>query len=385
MFIGCTPLQKGGSGIYQPIGGNSPAGIYLVGNYVSNSTITENSDFELRYYAIDEDGLRYPETGYSVYQTTLSLGVNEIEMSVTPNEETYTKTVNIYLADTFTINTSDGFSFVYPVVESTISGGAWSITTPDALLHSYVSTETILEGPNTIAMQYTDANGDVFTSDNTVDIFYSPIVPITAIDGDEDIRQGITTEERYVSVTYLVGGTVKLYGDEPLWYGDKLLTYGGTEVTVDNVSLDRGVSTPVITGITDSYGNEANTEWQYSVEVTKKPKLNYTGLDTIDAETYGTSYTATNGLTIDAGQGDYETTVTPAVFNFIEDQYEQYSFNRVYSYPDGTSNDIDISITYNEFAFQVLEDFDQFYLINDYPSTEQLDDIDQFYMINGDI
>ena len=327
-------------------GGRVP-GIYLVGNYVNNSTITENTGFQLKYYVVDEKGNKSED---QVWPTLLSLGDNEITISVTPLVDTFEKVVHIYLADTFTIDTTSGFSFVLPVVESTISGGAWSITTPDSLLPSYEYGVTVSEGPNTISMQYTDANGDVFTSDNTVDVFYSPIVPIIAIDGDDDIRLGITTEERYVSVTYLLGGAVIFDGDVVQWDGDKLLTYGGTEVTVDNVSLARGVSTPVITGITDSYGNEITTEWEYSVIVTKIPKLTYTGLDTIDAETYGTSYTATDGLTIDEGQGDYETTATPAVFNFVAEQYEQYTFNRVYSYQGGTSNDIDVVITYNETA-----------------------------------
>jgi len=266
MFIGSSPIQKGGSPIHQPIGGGLTAGVYLNGNYVNKTdTVTENSSYTVEYYEVDSDLVRHPASGYSTQVESLSLGSNAYSIISAYGNDPVNGT--LYLADTFTITTTGGTAIgTIPEIESTISGGAWSITAPDALVPSYATQNTISEGDNTVTMQYSDANGDVFTSDNTIEVTYAGTAPIVEIDG-QDVSGTVVTDKSSVTVTYLYGGSLVVdLGEQVLDLGE-IVYYGGVLVDVNNYPLDLGINQVQVIGETDDFGNLFNTNTEVAERI----------------------------------------------------------------------------------------------------------------------
>ena len=362
-FIGSYPIQENGGLVHQPIGGISP-GIYVtdsngVERYVETgetefSSVTETASYTIYYYEILEDGTRLPESGYSnTGPNSLSLGEN-LPITITGTESS--ATVVMYRGDAFTITTTGGTAIgTIPTIESTISGGAWSITPPgETLLPSYKTQSPIEEGDNTVTMQYTDGNGDVFTSSNTIAVRYASTAPIVEIDS-QDIQTDIQTENYQVTVTYLYGGSLLFDAGEQLTDIGEALYYGGVLVDVTNYGLLPAANSVQVTGETDDFGQSFDT----TIEVaTKIPAITNNGLTEIDEETYGTTYTATNILTIDSGAA-YETTATPteAPYTFTSGDYKDYNFTASYTYPaTSVSNSIAYNITYRQYSVpKILE------------------------------
>lgn len=328
-------------------GGALLPGIYLVGDYVNGTdSVTENASYTIEYFEILNDGTRFPLSGTNTQVETLALGVNAYTITGTDNNLSGT----LYRADTFTITTGAGTAIgTIPTIESTISGGAWSITAPNALVPTYAYQTALTEGDNTVTMQYADANGDVFTSDNTVAVRYAGTAPILEIDG-QSIVNDIVTEDYEVVVKYLYGGQIlvdeqnEIQTDE----SDAVLYDIGEEIIEIDYALDRGVNQVQITGLTDDFENEFST----TVEpCTKIPHITNNGLTIIDEETYGTTYAATDILTIDLG-APYETTATPteAPYTFTSGVYEVYNKTASYTYTTGQSNSEPYNITYQASA-----------------------------------
>jgi len=322
-------------------------GIHLEGTYLSNTTVTENGSFELRYYAIDEDFQRYPATGYAVYPTTLALGDNTVNMAVTPTTTTYNKTVHIYLADTFSIDTTGGTAIgAIPTIESTISGGAWSISAPTTQVYGYSTQTAIVEGVNTVTMQYKDANGDTYVSDNTIEVTYADTAPIVEIDG-QSIAGDVETADYEVSVKYLYGGSLVYREGALVTYIGDVVWYGGVIVEVVDYALSAGVNSVQVTGLTDDFGQTFSTTVE---ECTKIPHIQYIGPTTFSKEEVGLVVEVVDGLLIDLGAPYQDTANT--TFTFTDGVYGAYQLPATYAYPTGESNTIQVDIEYVEGSTQ---------------------------------
>ena len=135
MFTGCYVGSEG------TLGGGSlgrlPQGIYASDSdgrrtYVDSgvdewSGVTETASYTIYYFEILEDGSRVPASGVSnTGPNALALGQNT-PILITGTEST--ANVVMYRADTFSITTTGGTAIgQIPAIESTVSGGAWSIT-----------------------------------------------------------------------------------------------------------------------------------------------------------------------------------------------------------------------------------------------------------------
>jgi hypothetical protein len=346
--------------------GNGAGGKLAPGVYLTNASkqrtysgthpsayvgLTETASYTFYFFEVLLGGTK--TAVQSQGPTALSLGQN-VGITIVGAESNAIVTMN--RADTFTITSSSDTAIgVVPTIASAVSGGAWNDTLPDTdLTKAYQMQSAIVEGDNTVTMQYADPNGDVFASDNTIVVSYASTAPIVEIDG-QDITTDIETESYEVDVVYLYGGSLIEHGGEQVTYIGEVAYYGGTLVTVNNYALLPTQNLVQIVGLTDGYGASFSTTQELA---TKIPAIVYTGLTTIDEETYGTSYVATGTIDIDTGAPYQELGKTPSEspYGFISGQYEVYNKTASYEYPTatGVSNSIPVAITYQELAFSGL-------------------------------
>jgi hypothetical protein len=303
-------------------------GIKLVGGYILNTGTTMDLNYELRYYVIDDSGDRHPSTGYEVQPFSYSYGQND----VTITSGALSADVTINTAETFSITSTSGFSFIVnPELSATLSGGAWSADVPDQLIntdYTLVNLEDNIDfqGDNTVIYTLTDPNADTFSADNTIVLRYTPDIYIVGVDSNTDVTNPVETSEYQVDLTYVLGGVFTTSAG--------LEWTGGTSATEPAVSLQPGDNELIVGPYPDDFGN---TESSFAQLVTKVPSLNYVGLTTIDQETYGTSYTATSGLEIDVDVGAPYATAVDETFIFTSGDYRSYEFDLSYGYPSQPS------------------------------------------------
>jgi hypothetical protein len=318
-------------------------GIRLVGGYVLNTGTTMDLNYELRYFVIDDSGNRHPSIGYEVQSFTYSYGQNDV--NITSGAQSRDVTINV--AETFNIISTSGFSFIVnPELSATLSGGAWSDDVPDQLIntdYTLVNLEDNIDfqGDNTVIYTLTDPNADTFSADNTIVLRYTPDIYIVAVDNNANVTDPVETPEYQVDLTYVLGGVFTTSAG--------LEWTGGTSATEPAVSLQPGDNNLVVGPYPDDFGNE---ESSFAQLVTKVPSLNYVGLTSIDAETFGTSYTATSGLEIDVDVGAPYATAIDETFIFTSGDYRTYDFDLSYSYPSqpSASATTSVSIDYTELA-----------------------------------
>lgn len=374
-------------------------GIYLVGTYYADKGITGNSNFEVRYFVVNAAGKRFPSTGYETYAPTLSAGENEFTITEALTGEDRTKDVTIYLFDTFTITTTtDQFSYLLdqPILAE-VSGGAWSQALPAATADEGRDLEnqwgqTNFEGLNEVTYWLRDPNADIFYSDNTINFTWAPEVPIVDLDGSANVRDEFTATSTDISLKYLLGGVVQRTPEGVALYTPEgaLLTYGGTEVSEPFVQLTPGDNTLVVGNISDDFGNIGSTT--LCPNVVLPPIIRYDGVTTLvevdmaenpenPLEVY---YDAP--FTVYAGTA-YE--ISSQVYRWLFTKGTYGTIPKTISFTDSTTGrtttTAPIDIEFSESGFTILDDYSQFFMINDFGSNEIFDDVGEFYMINGGI
>jgi hypothetical protein len=222
-------------------------------------------------------------------------------------------------------------------LSATLSGGAWSADVPDQLIntdYTLVNLEDNInfQGDNTVIYTLTDPNADTFSADNTIVLRYTPDIYIVGVDDNTNVTDPVETSEYQVDLTYVLGGVFTTSAG--------LDWTGGTSATEPAVALSPGDNELIVGPYPDDFGN---TESSYPLTVTKVPDLVYTGLTTIDQETYGISYTATSGLEIDTG-APYATAID-AQFTFTSGDYRTYDFDLSYGYPSQPSASATTSVS----------------------------------------
>jgi hypothetical protein len=357
--------------------GKKRPGIYLVGNYPGNETKIFDANFELRYYAIDEDGQRYPETGYSVYPTgALNPGINTVNMAVTPTTQTYYKTVTLKYATTLEVtNTPNQWAWDLENIEAevTISGGAWSETIPGA--RQYVGIRTPEAGEYGDYVFYgvsVDANGTVTAASNNgaITARWTPKLFTNAyrIDGANWLNAVeppiFTSGHELIDIEYYPGADYMLDSSGNLLYDNegKIGFQPGAlpAVQVTGLALNPGANVIVPPVVADSFGVEKAVE---GFDILRIPKLKWDGETTIDYETYQINetqaeYGAVNAIIVDEGLSN-ETTATPTEAPYIfEKPYGVKTVQASYTYPTGGSNTIPVPITYNEFDVPKILELD---------------------------
>jgi len=305
-----------------------------------------DATYDLYWFEVDSEGVHYPVQ--SSLSNALSAGVNTA-IPIVSTHGNPTVNVIMRLATTVVLDQSSGIAIGSdPTLTASISGGAWNSDSSDASNKITFTGSPYAEGDNTVTAVQTDPNGDT-TISTAIVVSYFSTAPIVEIDG-QDITTDIESESYEVDVVYLYGGSLIEHGGVQVTHIGEVAYYGGTLITVNNYALLPTQNLVQIVGLTDGYGTSFSTTQELA---TKIPAIVYTGLTTIDAETYGTSYAATGTIDVDTGAPYQELAKTPseAPYTFSL-PYEVKNFTASYEYPTatGVSNSIPVAIDYVEFA-----------------------------------
>jgi len=375
----------------------------------NNKGSTFNQSQVISYAAYNSLGEKFLGT----YTTSWIVGQNNFSFNENVTGESLPVSGILFVADTLTVsNVSDEWFYNVNNIKTTavISGGAWSEALSIDIPISYVKAslqkdyigsrlpDAGLYGDYSLSASVTAIDGVVTQASNNEETTsrWTPKLFIVGyrIDGVNWVNNvepipevtGVET----IDLAFVKGADYLLdENGEPVYDENGFIGYeGGTGEVELAATLPIGINGLTVLNIADSSGEEKATE---GFEIERTPVLKWVALTSVSYEEFGidefgnSSYPAVNALMIDQGLVSQQT-VTPieAPYPFAL-PYETKEVNASYGYPGEQVKTIQQNIDYTELAFQALDDQDQFYMVNDYPSTENLDDVTEFYMINGEV
>jgi hypothetical protein len=375
-------------------GGKPRPGLYLAQSVYNVNTASADVEY---YMIADESGefVRYPATGfYTSTESSLTPDAENIRnISDSPSNygsidvNVYDKDVTILYFATAPVLTIDqpdqAFSFLQ---NETVTG---SVNMGNGLVIEPFSEEIVFDnqGPQDFTFQSQDFSG---TPSNEVNrtYYYAPDLPVLAVDDNRNVRDGFSTEEYQVDVTYLAGGVVltdeqgnPLYGDN----GDLLYEWGDL-VIEPAVPLVNGSNVLNIGPVTDDFGNELNVS---PFTVVKIPKIdNNNPPTTASLEEYpdslvphtflvdvGAPYESTEVVNLSFVGQSFDTSKTFGPLT--ADQAIPISRGGVTNYP------AEFSVQWKETSVRLPDEIENFTLINGTGATIPVEEIENFTLING--
>lgn len=331
--------------------------------------VTFVSSYDVYWFEVLADGTH---TAVNVISGNDLTAANPTDIVITGAESS--ATARMYLATGITIDATRNNDFTFlqsdignqTKISGIISGTEWGETLPASYITTridtvYIGSFTPPEGDYTHEYVQIDPNGVETTSSNSVTIRWAPWVFLKTIDSNANMRDAqpdVSGIESF-NVEYVKGYNVLSDDSSPQYDANgELQTFDEAR----GIGQDILVSYPVgiaendiqVTTISDDFGNTKDSDTK---QVTRVPHITNNGATTIDEETFGTTYAATDILTIDAGLTE-ETTATPteAPYSFTSGDYKVYNFTASYTYPSTTvSRTIAYDIDYKEFAVELYD------------------------------
>jgi len=411
MFIGSYPIQRGGSPIYQPIGGSKKGpGVYVVGpdgqdDYTFSGGKyygkTFADPYTIYYYEILSDGSRVPANP-TQYSSTTS---NDLEPGVNPdiliNGQEFSASVVMTLLTFITIlDPPNTWYFdqenVYPNV--LILGGSFSDTFRGGREYVGPYDPSLGWGDYSLLGEWVDPNGVATPADNTGlitakwqpklivtgynrdgnDPMINDVQPPVSISGTESIKV-----EFYVNADYALDEN----GNPVYDINGEVGVVGGTRILDTDLSINPGDNSVNESFAQDSAGVIKNIE---PFLITRVPdvELNDNFQTTVSLEELGTNqYIPVNGLTIDKGlSNEFQATPDEAPYVFDEG-FKTYNEKASYTYQgtDAKSEELNVNITYNEFALQFdpPPNPEEFFALIGYEDNNQPPNPEEFFAIIG--